>query len=97
MPFDPYPPVTAGGGIPPASIDDIAAIAKQRMSQNTVASAVTPSKPLNPASFGTKTMQTTYGAKPKGKDSGSHFLGIGSDHGFWGTLGHRVAGALGDF
>lgn len=96
MPFDPYPPVTAGGGIPPASIDDIAAIAKQRMSQNTVASAVTPSKPLNPASFGTKTMQTTYGAKPKGKDSGSHFLGIGSDHGFWGTLGHRVAGALGD-
>lgn len=46
-------------------------------------------------------MQTTYGSKtnptaPKGKDSGSHFLGIGSDHGFWGTLGHRVAGALGD-
>lgn len=43
MPFDPYPPVTTGG-MPQASIDDIAAIAKQRMSQNTVASAITTSK-----------------------------------------------------
>lgn len=91
MPFDPNPPVAAGGGIAPATIDNIAAIAKQRMAQTTVTSAATPSKPLNPASFGVKTMQPTYGSK--GTKSATAPKGDGGK-GIWDHITGGIGSAL---
>ena len=89
MPFDPNPPIAAGGGIPSGTIDDIAAIAKQRMAKATTVSAATPSKPLNPVSFGVKTVQPTYGSK--GSKSATAPKGDGGK-----SIWDHITGGLGE-